>query len=279
VLLRKDLGGRHQRDLVAVLDGDDGGFEGNDGFSGADVTLQQAPHGIGLLHVGGDLFQDALLRTGRVKRKNLLDGFANPVIQTEGDSGLCFHLTPLEFEAQFDEEQFLKNKAHMSRRPGRLQVREALAGIGPVHLPQSFAMGNQSHAGAHDCGNGVGRLGRQAFKGGTNHAAKPARSNSALSGGLVDRHDASDLERLTQLLIRRIGGAILPGLTKNLELRLHDLQFAVAIGLDLAVERYHLPGLELVSQVGSVEPETFHAIGPLPGGHLKDGHAAGAQKT
>ena len=45
----------------------------DDGFAGADVALQQTPHGIGLLHVGGDLFEHLFLRGGGMKRQNLLD--------------------------------------------------------------------------------------------------------------------------------------------------------------------------------------------------------------
>ena len=59
VLLREDFGRRHQRDLISVFHGDDGGFEGDDGFAGADVALQQAAHGKGLFHVGGNLLENA----------------------------------------------------------------------------------------------------------------------------------------------------------------------------------------------------------------------------
>jgi len=33
MLLRQDLGGRHERDLVAVLNGDDGRLESHDGLA------------------------------------------------------------------------------------------------------------------------------------------------------------------------------------------------------------------------------------------------------
>jgi hypothetical protein len=41
VLLGQDLGGRHERGLVAALDGEQHGEERDDGLAGADVALQQ----------------------------------------------------------------------------------------------------------------------------------------------------------------------------------------------------------------------------------------------
>ena len=62
MLLRENFGRRHERDLAAIFDGDDGGFEADDGLAGPDIALQQTPHGIGLFHVGGDFFEHFLLR-------------------------------------------------------------------------------------------------------------------------------------------------------------------------------------------------------------------------
>ena len=48
VLRGKDFRRRHQRGLIAVLDGDEHGLQRDDGLAGADVALQQAAHGLGL---------------------------------------------------------------------------------------------------------------------------------------------------------------------------------------------------------------------------------------
>ena len=87
MLLRKNLGGRHQRHLVAVFDGDDRRLKADDGFPRAHISLQQTPHGMRLLHVIGDLFQHPLLRRRGMKRQNLLDRLAHPVVQAKGNSG------------------------------------------------------------------------------------------------------------------------------------------------------------------------------------------------
>ncbi len=39
VLRREDLGGRHQRCLVAILDGDQHSLQSDDSFAGADIAL------------------------------------------------------------------------------------------------------------------------------------------------------------------------------------------------------------------------------------------------
>ena len=72
MLCRQNFRRRHQRDLVAVLDGDDRCLERDDGFAGADIALQQAAHGRCLGHVGGNFFQHAFLRRGGMKRQNAL---------------------------------------------------------------------------------------------------------------------------------------------------------------------------------------------------------------
>ena len=64
VLVGEDLGGREHGDLVAVLDGDDGRLGGHDGLAAADVALEQAVHRTRLLHIVGDLLDDALLGVG-----------------------------------------------------------------------------------------------------------------------------------------------------------------------------------------------------------------------
>ena len=84
IMLRgKNLGRRHQRDLVAVLYRDDSGLQRDDGLAGADIALQQAAHGRGLGHVVGNLLQHALLRGGGMKRQDALDGGAHAIVDLE----------------------------------------------------------------------------------------------------------------------------------------------------------------------------------------------------
>ncbi len=88
VMLRgQDFGGRQHRHLIAVFDGDDGGFGGHDGLAAAHIALQQAVHGARRLHVVGDFAEDALLRAGGLEGQHGLDLLAHAVVELERDAG------------------------------------------------------------------------------------------------------------------------------------------------------------------------------------------------
>ena len=55
VLLGEQLGGRHDRRLIAVLDREQRGEQRDDRLAAADVALQQAVHAAVARHVGDDL--------------------------------------------------------------------------------------------------------------------------------------------------------------------------------------------------------------------------------
>ncbi len=109
VLLRQDFGGSHQRHLVTVLDGNDRGFESDNRFAGTHISLQQSPHGIRLLHVGGNFLEHVFLRVRRMKGQDFLDSLSRAVVEHKGDAGLGLHLPPFEFQPQFQKEQLFKD--------------------------------------------------------------------------------------------------------------------------------------------------------------------------
>ena len=83
----ENFGGRHERALAPVFDGDDSGLESNDGFAAADVALEEAVHGGGLFEVGGDFREDAFLRGGGFEGQDAFERFAYFFFaDTEGDS-------------------------------------------------------------------------------------------------------------------------------------------------------------------------------------------------
>ncbi|MDT4832385.1 hypothetical protein FQZ97_659410 [compost metagenome] len=69
VLLGQDFGRRHQRRLVAGIDGLARRQRGDDGLAAADVALQQPVHRVRARHVGGDLRHHPLLRAGQPERQ------------------------------------------------------------------------------------------------------------------------------------------------------------------------------------------------------------------
>ena len=62
VLARQDFGRRHQRRLPSAFDHGGGGKQRHHGLAGADVTLQQAQHPLGLGEIAGDVLDRARLR-------------------------------------------------------------------------------------------------------------------------------------------------------------------------------------------------------------------------
>ena len=95
MLLCKNFRRRHERDLISVFDGNDGGFECDQGLARSHVALQQTAHGIGLLHVRRDFLERSLLRSGGMKRQNFLYCFPHGIIQFESNSGLRLLLAAL----------------------------------------------------------------------------------------------------------------------------------------------------------------------------------------
>ena len=91
-----------------------------------------------------------------MERQNLLDGLADAIVQAERDAGLRLLLAPLELESQLEKKEFLEDQPDVGRRARSLQVLKALAGIGPVHLPQRVPRRDQAHVAAYDAGNGSG---------------------------------------------------------------------------------------------------------------------------
>ena len=83
VLRGQNLGGSHQHDLVSVLDCNQGGLQGHDGFAAADVPLQQPVHRPGCAHVMDDFRQRFLLRGRGVKRQHLFQALPDSWIGAE----------------------------------------------------------------------------------------------------------------------------------------------------------------------------------------------------
>ena len=76
VLVGEDGGGGEEGALFAVFDGLEHGYEGDDGFAGADFALEEALHGVGGVEVGGDGVDDGLLAGGEGVGEVVDEGFA-----------------------------------------------------------------------------------------------------------------------------------------------------------------------------------------------------------
>src|SRR6266852_1218033 len=102
----KNFRGRHES-----------GLERNDGFAAADIALEKAIHGRGLLKVRGDFREDALLRSGGLERKNAFERFAHAVFaNAEGDGVFFAGGLAVERETELIEKKFFEDQALLRGR-------------------------------------------------------------------------------------------------------------------------------------------------------------------
>ena len=86
MLLRQDLGRRHEGDLEPVLHCHERGDQRDDGLAGTDVSLQQPVHGLRPLHVADDFAERLLLIAGQLEGQDLpADSRISSVITTGRD--------------------------------------------------------------------------------------------------------------------------------------------------------------------------------------------------
>src|SRR5882724_2331351 len=223
MLLRQDFSRRHERDLISIFNRDDGSLKRDNRLAGADIALEQPAHRKGRLHVGGDFLEHALLRAGRMKWQYLLYRFADAGPDLEGDAGARSLLAPLEFQAEFDEQQFVKDQPDVRGRTRRLKIAEALARVGPVNFRKRFAWSDQPKMRANCGGDRVGSIGPQIVERPAYDASEPARRQLALAGGFVDGNDASDFERGSGFFLGLVGAALFVDIAEDFKLRLDDL--------------------------------------------------------
>ncbi len=227
MLLCQDFRRRHQRNLVSVFHGDNGGFEGHDRLARAHIALQQATHGKRFFHIGSDLFQHPLLRPRGMERKNFFYRGAHAIIQPERDAGLCLLLAAFQLESELDEKQFFENQADVRRSAGRLQVLQTFAGVGPVNSSTTLREAKSSSDDA------APRPGWDRANPGIrfSSAVRMMRRNqreSAFPDRRTRRSERCGQFRASPPLSVRLTSArsIVCRLADDLELRLHQLQFA-----------------------------------------------------
>ena len=121
MLTRQNLGWRHKGGLAAGLDDGCGGKKRHHSLAGADVTMQQAQHAIGLREVGNNVVDGALLRG----RKRIGQGRNNPRAQKSlggaAAAGPRAHVAAQERQRELAGKQFVVGKPR-PRCAGRFKV-------------------------------------------------------------------------------------------------------------------------------------------------------------
>ncbi len=160
VLGGEDFGGGHEGDLEAVFDSDERGLEGDDGFAGAYVALEETAHGLGAAHVGDDFAEDALLGRGGLEGEDLFEGFADLGAGGEGGAVAVAEAATFELEAELEVEELFEDEAAVGGGAGGLEVGEGGAGGGEVDVLEGVEAGGEVEALEEGGGEGFGGLGR-----------------------------------------------------------------------------------------------------------------------
>ena len=132
VLLRQDLGGRHEGYLGAILHGDRAGLQGHDGLAAPDISLQEAIHGIGSAHVLGHLVEHPFLRPGRPEGEKIAGGPQKAGIDAEGHPANLSGQAAFPADAHFQEKQLLEDHPPQSRSSPGGQIFHAGPGRGEM---------------------------------------------------------------------------------------------------------------------------------------------------
>ena len=296
MLRREDLGRRHQRRLVAVLNRDQHRLHRDDRLAGADIALQQPAHGFGAAHVFGDLRQRPLLRASGMERQHVAQGFADGIARREGDAALLARLAPLQLEPQLQKEKLFKDKSLLCGGAGAREQAHGRAHRREVDLAQRACAARQLEPGQHSLGQRLrndarSRLRRllridfrqrgrshlrpriaQLCQHRVHHPAQPAGMQPLAAQRFVNGGDAPHLQ---QFALRCFGGL----LRQQLHLRLNHLEPGTrARRLHLAVDHHPLARLVLVLQVCAVEPHALQRPQVLPHRQLEDRHAPSMQQ-
>ena len=115
MLLREDLGRRHERRLIARFDRRQHRQRGHDRLARADIPLEQAIHRVRLRHVRPDLAPHPLLGTGERERQ----GFAQPpgqdALRIHAEAPLAALALSADGEAELEQEEVVEDEAPASR--------------------------------------------------------------------------------------------------------------------------------------------------------------------
>ena len=151
MLLRQQLGRRHQRGLEVVLHRQQHGEERHHRLAGPHVAHQQPVHAVGRGHVGGDLAEGALLIRREGPGQRLPEPARQVALHLEGDTdSLALGHGPRPDQHQLEVEQLVERQSAAS--PLGLLDRGR-----PVHRSQRLGQGGQSGGGAHRLGHRIAR--------------------------------------------------------------------------------------------------------------------------
>ena len=237
--------------------GGEHGVEGDDGFAGADVALQEAVHGFGAGEILADGVDDAGLRVGEVEGEEgadaLIDGFVDP--QRDGGAAVSL-VEAFDGDGGLMEEEFVVGE-------GALGGDGFLEGLGAVDFFEGFAAGEEVAFSQEILGEPFGDLGDEWVENAGDDFGEEV--GGEFDGGGVDGFDSGGLWGFLSFVV------------EDFEFGLDDLE-AVTEGGDFAGGADEHARLEFVFEAVGVEPGedaagAFVAVG-VAGGVLQEGFEA-----
>ncbi len=240
--------------------------------------------GDGWRHVVGNFLQHALLRRGGMEGQDAFQRRAHAVARSRRRCPACARsLRRFSSSPSSRKNSSSKISADVRRGARRLQRGKALAGIGPVRLPEGLGARNQPDAPANRRRNGVGKIcGRIVLQRGVDDAAEPARGQPSLPA----LRRWARCARLPASATCARASPSSPASSASASCRISNCGCSICrpprprvLVLDLAVERHQLPGWKLSFEVAAAEPQAFQGVAALARGHLQDGHAPGAKQA
>src|SRR5918993_2445358 len=125
MLPREDFGGRHERNLKAVLNRHERRQERDDRLAGADISLQKAVHRLGALQVVDDLSDGLALSRRQLERQDPGSGRADPVVDLRNEwLELRARRVSPPCMSNLIQEELLEDQPALRRRAKRIQLVE-----------------------------------------------------------------------------------------------------------------------------------------------------------
>ena len=217
----------------------------------------------------------------------------------EGSADALAHAAALELEAELEIEELFEDEALVGGGGGAHELDHRRTGFREVDALEGFEARRQLETGEHrgrqsliGCDLGGAAALDELFEDGPDDAAHPLGGELGAPGSgsaeaLVYGDDAAHFEHGEFSV--RAGGS---GLRQDLELGLDHFEAPGGRALtgdrrgghggarrfEFAVYGDHLAGLELVFEIGSMEPDALDGAEALAQGELEHGAAASAQK-
>src|SRR5262249_25723539 len=141
------------------------------------------------------LFEDALLCPRGMEGKNPLDGFADSVVEFEGDPGASAHTAAFQLHSHLQEKELFKDQPPVRGCAGIGEIGKDLAGLREMNALKGQAAVDQMQTATESRGYAIRDGGRKVAERSMDDAPEPARGQLAARGGLIDGNDASNLER------------------------------------------------------------------------------------